>query len=108
MVVSLKNLPQKVGVIGGGQLARMLALTSRGIGVEVVILAQSISDCAIEVTGEYFIDDGSDTLLERFLSGVEVVTIENEFIDLDRFERVLENLPTKKIFPTIETLRLVQ
>jgi 5-(carboxyamino)imidazole ribonucleotide synthase len=108
MVVKLKNLSPRVGIIGGGQLGQMLALAARQIGVHPIILAHRTTDCALQVTNEYFIDDGTDALLEIFFKSVDLITIENEFFDLERYERLLKKFPDKKLFPTIETLKLAQ
>lgn len=106
--MKIKNLPERVGIIGGGQLGQMLALSARQIGVQPVVLAHRATDCALQVTNEYFLDNGTDALLEIFLKGVDFVTIENEFFDLERYERILKNFPGKRIFPSIETLKLAQ
>jgi 5-(carboxyamino)imidazole ribonucleotide synthase len=108
MVVSLKTLPHRVGIIGGGQLGQMLALAARQIGVQPVILAHRATDCALQVTNEYFLDDGTDALLEIFLKSIDSITIENEFFDLERYERILQKFPTKEFFPSIASLKLAQ
>src|SRR5262249_26961051 len=115
------NLPVKVGIIGGGQLARMLSLAAYEMGIEPYVLGASDEDCAHEVVSHFEIDDGSEERLVGFLSKVDVATIENEFLDLDRLERVLSTLSSLKksknlresnrefqFFPTLNSLRLVQ
>src|SRR5271166_5272390 len=101
--MKLNHLPIRLGVIGGGQLAQMLALSARQIGVLPVILAQKPTDCALQVVHDFVLDDGSDLALESFSTKVDLITIENEFLDLDRFEKVSD-----RVFPRVETLRLIQ
>ncbi len=104
----MKTLNFKLGIIGGGQLAQMLASASRRLGVEPFILAQKTTDCALKVSTQFLIDDGSDEVLERFFDQVDVATIENEFIDLPRFSKIFRKYAGKNFFPTFETLEFAQ
>src|SRR5580692_3153612 len=73
-----------LGIIGGGQLARMLAQSASQLGCDVVILERNdhspASSLAVEaVLGDW---DNPDSLL-TLGSLVDVVTLENEFVDAD-------------------------
>src|ERR1700678_2425411 len=81
----------------------MLAISSRQVGAPVVLLAKKQTDCALQVTNDFILDDGTDLALEKFLNSVDIVTIENEFIDLERFK-----IFSEKIFPSFENLKLIQ
>jgi 5-(carboxyamino)imidazole ribonucleotide synthase len=77
-----KLVTQEVGILGGGQLARMLAECAVRMGLRPIIYSESADcparDAASEVvTGR--IED--ETTLSRFLKRVSVVTFENEFVD---------------------------
>ncbi len=71
-----------IGVLGGGQLGRMLALEARRCGYRVVIFTDEASGCPagqvadVEINARY--DDTE--ALERFLRQVDVVTVEFENI----------------------------
>jgi 5-(carboxyamino)imidazole ribonucleotide synthase len=74
--------PSTIGILGGGQLGRMLALEARRTGYRVVVLTDEEKGCPagqvadVEINGSYT----DPVLLERFLSQVDVVTAEFENI----------------------------
>jgi phosphoribosylaminoimidazole carboxylase PurK protein len=102
------SVPIQVGILGGGQLAQMLCLAAHGMGIRPFVLGHKTSDCASHVTKDFFIDNGSDDEVRKFFNLVDVVTIENEFIDLKRFERILGQEFADKLLPGVDTLKLVQ
>jgi 5-(carboxyamino)imidazole ribonucleotide synthase len=68
----------KVGILGGGQLARMLALAGYPLGLEFVILEPSSEAGAISL-GEHLQGDYEDKILLKALAEkVDVVTYEFE------------------------------
>ncbi len=68
----------KIGILGGGQLARMLCLAGLPLGLEFRVLDPSPQSCAAAVA-EHIVADYEDTdALERFVAGVDVVTYEFE------------------------------
>ena len=68
-----------VGVLGGGQLARMLCEAASPLGVDVVVLAAESDEGAAEVTPRVVRGDASDPVaLRTFATGVDVVTIDHE------------------------------
>jgi 5-(carboxyamino)imidazole ribonucleotide synthase len=70
-------LGARVGVLGGGQLGRMLGLAARNLGLEVTFLDPSAESPAAAV-GELIVADyGDDAALAR-LAGAAVVTFEFE------------------------------
>lgn len=96
-----------LGILGGGQLAKMTALAAYPLGVSVCVLERkSPSGEPIvgwrTVTGDW---DDPDTLLE-FASDVDVVSLENEFVDADALA-VLEE-EGFRLLPSAECIRLVQ
>ena len=98
--------PSTLGVLGGGQLGRMLALEARRAGYRVVIFTDEASGCPagqiadLEINARY--DDTE--ALERFLAQVDVVTAEFENIPdacLQAVEAVKPLRPSRKaIFTT--------
>jgi 5-(carboxyamino)imidazole ribonucleotide synthase len=81
-----------VGVIGGGQLGRMIALAARRIGVRTVIWTGGLEapavECADEVIDRPF--DDPDAVLD-FCSRITVCTIEFENIPFETLEKVAKS-----------------
>jgi 5-(carboxyamino)imidazole ribonucleotide synthase len=79
----------KVGVIGGGQLAWMMAAAATKLDVELVVQTPSSIDPAVSIAAHTVfapIADASATAeLARYC---EVITFENEFIDLEALQRL--------------------
>ena len=78
-----------IGVIGGGQLGRMLALTARRMGIRTVIWTGGLEAPAVEVADEVIdlpFDDPS--ALTDFCSRVTVSTVEFENIPCATLEKV--------------------
>ncbi|MGE0764489.1 MAG: ATP-grasp domain-containing protein [Bdellovibrionales bacterium] len=72
----------KVGLLGGGQLARMLALKAHQLGFEVHALSPSAQDPVAQVVSHHHLGDLSQRRhLEIFLAQVDVATFESEFLD---------------------------
>lgn len=75
-----------VGVLGGGQLARMLALAGLPLGFRFVFYDPAPNPCAAPL-GEHVQGEFSDRLkLELFARSVDVVTFEFENIPLECIE----------------------
>ena len=77
-----QKFPVRLGIIGGGQLARMTASAALPLGVEVVVLEKSPASPAGRLSPDCIIGDWAnpDTLLQ-FAAQCEVITLENEFVD---------------------------
>ncbi|QLE44907.1 5-(carboxyamino)imidazole ribonucleotide synthase [Nostoc sp. C052] len=74
---------KRVGVIGGGQLAWMMADAAQKLGVELVVQTPSVHDPAVSIAEEIVfapVDDASAT--EILAKKCDVITFENEFVDL--------------------------
>lgn len=78
-----------VGVIGGGQLGRMLALAARQMGVRTVIWTGGLEAPAVECADEVIDKPFDDALaLADFCSRVTVATVEFENIPAETLEKV--------------------
>jgi 5-(carboxyamino)imidazole ribonucleotide synthase len=110
----LEHLPARkpkaactLGIVGGGQLARMLAQSALQFGCDIVVLERNDHSPAAQLAGETVIGDwdNPDSLL-KLGSMVDVITLENEFVDagslqaLEQFGHLLR--------PAASTIRLVQ
>jgi 5-(carboxyamino)imidazole ribonucleotide synthase len=72
----------RVGVLGAGQLALMLADAAKTLGVEVICAGQR-GDCAEQVAPVVVVDLEDAEAVAAFAKKVNVVTIESENIDSD-------------------------
>jgi 5-(carboxyamino)imidazole ribonucleotide synthase len=76
-------MTQRVGIIGGGQLAWMMADAVKKLGIELVVQTPQADDPAVAIaTHTIFapIDDAAATA--QLATLCDVITFENEFIDL--------------------------
>jgi 5-(carboxyamino)imidazole ribonucleotide synthase len=74
---------KRIGVIGGGQLAWMMAIAAEELGIELVIQTPDPTDVAVSLAAEVIfaaVDDVAAT--ELLATKCDVITFENEFVDL--------------------------
>lgn len=97
----------KLGILGGGQLGKMLLAETRKFDIQTYVIDPSKeAPCQFGAT-EFFIGDlmDFDTIYE-FGKKVNLLTIEIENVNLDALDKLeAEGLP---IFPSPKTLRLIQ
>ncbi|MFT4175139.1 MAG: 5-(carboxyamino)imidazole ribonucleotide synthase [Luteolibacter sp.] len=83
-----------VGVIGGGQLGRMIALAARRMGVRTLIWTGGLEAPAVEVADEVIDKPFDDAAaLAEFCSKATVATVEFENIPRETLEAVAANTP---------------
>ena len=94
-----------VGILGGGQLARMTADAARGLGVATIVLDPEPDSPAGQVTRQIVGPLASGGEIAELAREVDVATLENEFVDL----AVLEYLASRGVMvrPTIHTFAIV-
>jgi 5-(carboxyamino)imidazole ribonucleotide synthase len=94
-----------VGVLGGGQLGRMLALAGVPMGMRFRFLDPAPESPARHV-GELMVADFEDTTaLDAFARGLDLVTFEFENVPADSVAFLAARLPT---FPPVGALRTGQ
>jgi len=72
----------RMGIVGAGQLARMLVEAALAMGISPHVYAQSESDCAVGLGGPCTVGGlGDRERLAAFFSGVDLVLFESEFAD---------------------------
>jgi 5-(carboxyamino)imidazole ribonucleotide synthase len=73
--------PFVVGIIGGGQLARMMHAASIALGIEVRLLAEGPDVSAAQVVHDVTVGDYTDPETVRsFAAGCDVVTFDHEHV----------------------------
>lgn len=102
-----KHYPARLGIIGGGQLARMTAIAALPLGVDVVVLEKNPHSPAARLSPDCVVGDWAnrETLL-KFAAQCEVITLENEFVDAAALE-ILEQAG-HKVFPSARCIATVQ
>lgn len=97
----------KLGILGGGQLGKMLLCETRKFDIHTVVMdASEEAPCKIAcnefVLGDLMDFDAVYTLGKR----VDVLTIEIENVNVDALEKLEEE--GKKVYPPTRALRIIQ
>lgn len=98
---------KKIGIIGGGQLGKMLILDGKRMDYQFMILDPTFY-CPAHGISDLHIVAGFDDVeaIERLASKVDVVTYEFEHISVEALRRVEEmGVP---VYPSSRTLALIQ
>ena len=99
--------PPRLGIIGGGQLAKLTALAAAELGCDVTVLERNSHSPAARVAARSLVGDWNDPSdLLTLAQQVDVVSIENEFADLDALAMI--ERAGHRLVPGVRTLRLVQ
>ncbi len=104
----MKTIPpgSTIGIIGGGQLGRMLAMAAAQLGYRVHVLDPDPECCAGEVAARLTVADyGDRTALAAFADSIDVATYEFENIDAAPLEEIEARVP---VFPPLSALRIAQ
>jgi 5-(carboxyamino)imidazole ribonucleotide synthase len=94
-----------LGIIGAGQLARMLALAAYPLGIKTHCLSFSTENPAQDVTQVTQCDVNSLEKIRAFAQSVDIITIETENIPLPFAKQVAQYKP---LYPSVETLAIAQ
>jgi len=97
----------RLGIVGGGQLARMTAMAALELGCDVVVLERNPVSPAATLATHSLVGDWSrlEPLLQ-LAAQVDVVTLENEFVDAVHLLALEQRGHT--VLPTARTIGLVQ
>lgn len=81
----------RIGVIGGGQLARMLAPAAEALGVRFSVLAETADAPATQVINEVTVGDYADyPTLKAFAETVDVITFDHEHVPPEHLQALVE------------------
>lgn len=72
----------KVGVIGAGQLARMMVAPATALGVELILFADSADDSGAQIANHQVGDYKDLERLKEFASQCDLITFEHELVPL--------------------------
>lgn len=83
--------PPVVGIVGGGQLARMTAPAAEALDIHLRLLAASSADCAAAVISDVVVGDHDDLGdLLRFADGCDVVTFDHEHVPPEHLRALVD------------------
>lgn len=101
------DLTTKLGILGGGQLGRMLIQEAVNFNIHISVLDPSVNAPCADLANKFVVGNFNDyqTVLD-FGKTVDVLTIEIEHVNIEALEE-LERLG-KKVFPTPQALRIIQ
>ncbi|MEZ0323654.1 MAG: 5-(carboxyamino)imidazole ribonucleotide synthase [Hydrogenothermaceae bacterium] len=94
-----------IGIIGGGQLAKMTGIAARKLGLNVVVLDPSSDAPASMISNQIVAKVDNPQGLKKINDISDVITYEIEHIDT---ESLRLHLNTDKVFPSIEILEIIQ
>jgi 5-(carboxyamino)imidazole ribonucleotide synthase len=94
-----------LGVLGGGQLARMLALAAAPLGVKTLVVDSSADACAGQVAPLLVADWADYAALEAFAAKVDVVTFDFENVPAETARWLIERVA---VFPAPHALAVAQ
>lgn len=94
-----------IGILGGGQLARMLVLAGTPLGVGFRIFDPSADACAGQIAPLVMADYADEAALAAFADSVDVVTFDFENVPARAAEAVAARVP---VFPNPRALAVAQ
>ncbi|MCL2234168.1 MAG: 5-(carboxyamino)imidazole ribonucleotide synthase [Firmicutes bacterium] len=103
----MTNQIKTIGIVGGGQLGKMMILEAKYLGFRIITLDPS-EDCpSSSISDELIVASFSDKLAyEKLARMCDVITYEFEHIDAE----ILSELERKghKIYPSVASLKVIQ
>lgn len=94
-----------LGILGGGQLARMLALAAAPLGVNALVVDSSAEACAGQVAPLVVADWSDYAALEAFAARVDVVTFDFENVPAETARWLAERV---QVSPAPQALAVAQ
>ena len=95
----------KIGILGGGQLGRMLALAGYPLGMSFRFLDPSPEAPAGQMAEHIVGDYDNEPALARFLEGLDVVTFEFENVPVETARAIARKVP---VYPPPQALETSQ
>ena len=98
-------MAQTVGILGGGQLARMLALAGARLGLRFRVVDTVADACASQVASLTCADYNDFDAITHFSDGIDVVTFDFENVPADTAMFLAARVP---VFPNPQALAVAQ
>jgi 5-(carboxyamino)imidazole ribonucleotide synthase len=94
-----------VGILGGGQLARMLALAGAPLGLRFLVLDNTADACAAQFAPQLLADYRDEAALADFARRVDVATFDFENVPAESAQWLAERI---RVFPSPRALGVAQ
>jgi 5-(carboxyamino)imidazole ribonucleotide synthase len=98
-------ISKSVGILGGGQLGRMLALAGYPLGLRLRFLDPSPDACAGQLAEQIVGDYDDPAVLEPFVEGLDVVTYEFENVPVETVRLLAQRMA---VYPPPGALEVAQ
>lgn len=102
---------KSLGILGGGQLSKLLSSRAKDLSIKVFVLSAKKEDPAAQ-NNPFWIkgDPNKQKDLNHFIRLVDVITFESEFFPAKQIQKSLQNLKNKKVYiaPSLKNLSLIQ
>ncbi len=99
--------PAKIGIIGGGQLGKMLTLVAKRMGYHVTVLDPNPDSPTAQVADEHISADYSDSgQIRRLAEATDVITYEFEHINADALCKLEDD--NYRVIPSGRVLKKIQ
>lgn len=95
----------RIGILGGGQLGKMLALSGYPLGLSFHFYDPDVNCCAGEMAPTMHASFSDQVALKNFASQVDIITYENENIPIASIQLVQS---LKPIFPSLNAIQITQ
>lgn len=100
-------MKNKIGIVGGGQLGRMLAFEAKKLGFHVTVIDPTKGSPAAQVVDEHILGGYSDKEATRKLAQqVDYITIEIEHINTETLQELARK--GKIIHPSPQTVEMIK
>lgn len=107
-----QNSLKTIGILGAGQLARMLAIKAEALGMPLLVLSKNPQDPAAQLPSAQWIqgDLYQPKDLTSFLKQIDILSFESEFIPALYIQSIIKKLKSKHpvIAPSLKALSLIQ
>ena len=95
-----------IGIVGGGQLGRMLTQAAVALGFQVVVVNPSVNSPAAQIGANEIVGDLYDEVALNQLAKVsDIITVEIEHLNADALHAISKN---KHVHPTPSVIKLIQ
>ena len=102
-----KLFGKKLGILGGGQLGKMLLAECNKMGIHTSVLDPSNESPCKNLASKFYQGDFKDyNIVMDFSKNCDVITFEIEQVNVDALESLEK--AGKKVYPKSKTLRIVQ
>lgn len=95
--------PRRIGVLGGGQLGRMLALSAHPLGIECLFLDPGEQSCAAAVGRRLRADYTDEAVLDALAEATGYVTLEFENVPLAALDHLRQRCVLRPGRASLET-----